>query len=109
ENAFMSTVNEGGLKNPYGLAAVAATGKHESRWDPEKLTRTWSDPSESGQPGTSGGTLSWRNERLAARNKFVSENGGPTPQNDAKFFLAENPDLIARLNAAKSPDEANNI
>jgi hypothetical protein len=45
KTAFMTTVKEG-VKNPYALAAIAATGKHESEWDPRKLTATWNDTSE---------------------------------------------------------------
>jgi hypothetical protein len=45
KTAFMTTVKQG-VKNPYALAAIAATGKHESEWDPRKLTATWKDTSE---------------------------------------------------------------
>ncbi len=33
---------------PYALAAVAATGNAESRFDPANANRTWSDPAASG-------------------------------------------------------------
>jgi hypothetical protein len=110
---FLKTVRDGGLTNPYGLAAVAATGKNESGFDPKRSVSTWSDPSQSGQAGTSGGILSWRNERLAKLQAFAQANGddpnAPSPETQGKYLLSEDPSLIARLQAAQSPAEAQDI
>lgn len=100
------------VTNPYGLAAVAATGRAESGWSPQNAARSWSDPSQSGQAGTAGGVMSWRAERLQnlrnyARSKGEDGNGSPSTQ--AEFFLNEDPNLIARLNSAQSPEEAANL
>ncbi|CAN7597888.1 hypothetical protein LJR234_004616 [Mesorhizobium amorphae] len=106
---FMDTV-KGKITNPNALAAVAATGKAESGFSPGNVFRSWSDPSESGQAGAAGGIMSWRAERLANMKKFAADNGGdpdrPSPQLQAAYFLQEDPSLIDRLNAAKSPAEA---
>ncbi len=107
ENKFLSTVKSEGLTNPNALAAVGAYGNAESKWSPNKVLASWSDPSESGQPGTSGGTLSWRGDRFNAMRNFVAQEGGDPVVAQAKFFMQENPALIQRLNAARSPDEAN--
>lgn len=113
QNQFIGTVRSGGLTNPYGLAAVAATGRAESSWDPSKVNAAWPDPSQSGQAGTAGGILSWRNERLANLRNFAQAHGEDpsniSPATQAKFFLQEDPTLIQRLNAAKSPQEAASI
>lgn len=110
---FMSTVKGAGLTNPFGLAAVAATGQRESGFDPRNATRTWSDPSESGQPGTSGGIMSWRGPRLQAMQQFAQQRGdrpdAPSVETQAMFFAQEDPQLIPRLNAAQSPEEAAQI
>lgn len=102
---FIETVRAGGLTNPYGLAAVAATGRAESGWSAGNANRTWSDPSESGQAGTAGGILSWRGPRYQA----LAATGDLSPEGQARFFLQENPQLIAQLNNAKSPEEAADI
>jgi hypothetical protein len=109
---FMSAVQSAGLTNPNGLAAVAATGRAESGWSPKNAGRTWSDPSESGQAGTAGGVMSWRAERLANLQRYAAskgEEGNGSPQTQAEFFMQEDPQLIARLNSAKSPEEAQQI
>lgn len=106
-NRFLSTVQSGGITNPFGLAAVAAYGSAESGWNPKNVYGSWSDPSESGQAGTSGGALSWRAERLANLRKFG--NGDMSPETQAKFFLNEDPSLVAKLNAAKTPEEAHTL
>lgn len=103
-DGFMNTV-KGTITNPYGLAAVAATGSAESGFSPENAGRTWSDPSESGQPGTAGGIMSWRGPRYAA----LAATGDLSPQGQAKFFLQEDPNLIAALNNAKSVEEAQTL
>jgi len=100
------------LTNPYGLAAVAAYGKAESGWSGENASRTWADPSESGQAGTSGGILSWRGPRLASLQSYAQskgEQGNGSPETQAQFFLQENPQVVQALNNAKSPQEANSI
>lgn len=101
-NQFIGTVKSGGLTNPFGLAAVAATGRAESGYAPGNVMRTWSDPSESGQPGTAGGILSWRGPRYAA----LRATGDLSPAGQAQFFLQEDPSLIATLQGAKSVEEA---
>lgn len=102
---FIDTVRSGGLTNPYGLAAVASTGRAESGWSAKNANRTWSDPSESGQPGTAGGILSWRGPRYQA----LAATGDLSPEGQAKFFLQENPKLIQALNNAKSVEEAQQL
>jgi len=109
---FINTVRGGGLTNPYGLSAVAAYGKAESGWSSDNANRTWADPSESGQAGTSGGILSWRGPRLASLQSYAAskgEQGNGSPQTQAEFFLQENPQVVQALNNAKSPQEANSI
>ena len=110
---FIKTVRDGGVTNPNALAAIAATGKHESGYDPKNAVSTWSDPSQSGQPGTSGGILSWRGPRLKAMQQFAQQNGdnpnAPSPETQAKFLLSENPQLIQQLQQAKSPQEAQQL
>jgi hypothetical protein len=110
---FLKTVRDGGLTNPYGLAAVASTGKHESGFDPKNVVGTWSDPSQSGAAGTAGGIMSWRGDRLAKLQAFAQQNGdnpqAPSPETQGKYLLAEDPSLIARLQAAQSPAEAQQI
>lgn len=111
-SGFMDTV-KGKITNPNALAAVAATGKAESGFSPGNAFRSWSDPSQSGQAGAAGGIMSWRAERLANMKKFAADNGGdpdrPSPQLQAAYFLQEDPGLIDRLNAAKSPAEAQQL
>lgn len=105
EGRFIGALRSGGLTNPYGLAAMAAYANAESRYSPSNITGTWSDPSERGQPGTSGGILSWRGSRL--QNMQAATRGASDPvEAQAKFALTENPDLTAALQNAKSPDEA---
>ncbi|WP_235777125.1 hypothetical protein [Rhizobium mesoamericanum] len=103
-NDFINTVKTG-VTNPYGLAAVAATGKAESGYAPGNVNRTWSDPSESGQPGTAGGIMSWRGPRYAA----LAATGDLSPAGQARFFLQEDPQLVTALNNAKSVEEAQNL
>lgn len=102
---FIDTVRSGGLTNPYGLAAVASTGKAESGWSAANANRTWSDPSESGKPGTAGGIMSWRGPRYQA----LAATGDLSPEGQARFFLQENPQLIQQLNNAKSIEEAQSL
>lgn len=111
-SGFMDTV-KGSITNPNALAAVAATGTAESQFSPKRVFSSWSDPSESGQAGTSGGIMSWRGPRFQAMRDFAAANGGdpnkPSPQLQAQFFLQEDPTLIAKLNAAKNPAEAQQL
>lgn len=111
ENTFVSTVKQAGLTNPVGLGAVAAYGKAESGFSPQNVNRTWSDPSESGQAGTSGGIMSWRAERLQGLQNFARERGenAPSVETQALYLAKEDPTLIPKLNAAKTPQEANQI
>ena len=100
------------ITNPYGLAAVAATGRAESGWSPQNASRSWSDPSQSGQAGTAGGILSWRADRLHNLQRYAAskgEQGNGSPATQAEFFLSEDPGLVDRLNAATSPQEAQNL
>jgi hypothetical protein len=113
-NRFMGVVQseKNGLTNPYGLAAVAAFGQRESNWSPSRVNATWNDRDESGRDGTSGGTLSWREDRLRNLERYASglgEKGRGSPETQARFFLQEDPRLIARLQNAKSSEEANEI
>lgn len=103
---FIGTLQQGGLTNPNGLGAVAAYAQHESRYSPSNITGSWSDPSESGQAGQSGGILSWRADRLKAMRDFTQGASDPVVA-QAKFTLAENPALIQSLQNARSPQEAN--
>lgn len=107
---FIKTVRDGGVTNPYALAAIAATGKRESGFDPKNAVSTWSDPSQSGQAGTAGGIMSWRGPRLQALQQFAQQNGddprAPSPETQAKFLLSEDPSLIQSLQQARSPQEA---
>ncbi|MBZ9654674.1 hypothetical protein [Phyllobacterium lublinensis] len=111
--AFIDTVKNSGLTNPYGLAAVASTGKHESGYSARNAYGNWADPSESGRQLTAGGVMSWNGPRYEAMKKFVADNGGdpnrPDPTLQAKFFINEDPSLIAKLQAAKSVEEAQTI
>lgn len=104
-NEFMGVIKQK-ITNPFGLAAVAATGSRESRYSPKNVNRTWSDPSVSGKAGTSGGIMSWRGSRLSAMQQFAKERGGATPAVQAEFFLQENPGLVDKLNNAKSAKDA---
>ncbi|MBO0125128.1 hypothetical protein [Agrobacterium sp. OT33] len=102
---FMDTIKAGGVNNPYALAAIAATGRAESGWSAANANRTWSDPSESGQPGRAGGIMSWRGPRYQA----LAATGDLSPQGQAKFFLNEDPGLIQKLNNARSLEEAQQL
>ncbi|KAA0121464.1 hypothetical protein CIW48_23555 [Methylobacterium sp. P1-11] len=105
---FISTLQQGGLTNPNGLGAVAAYAQHESRYNPSNITGSWSDPSESGQAGTSGGILSWRADRLANMRAFTRGAADPVAA-QANFLLQENPQLTQALQNAQSPQEANRL
>ncbi|MFF0919851.1 hypothetical protein ACFYE8_09105 [Rhizobium leguminosarum] len=121
-NGFMDTVKNGykqrdgstiQVTNPYGLAAIASTGQSESQFSTKRANSSWSDPSGSGKPGTSGGIMSWRNTRLQKLYNFAAQKGEDvgaiSPQTQAEFFLQEDPRLIARLNAAQSLEEAQRL
>lgn len=112
ENTVMQTFYAGGIKNPFALAVLASTAKHESGFSPANLARTWSDPSQSGHAGTSGGLFSFRNERLTALQDFAKANGeegNGSPATQAKYFMHESPDVITALDGAKSIEEAQAI
>lgn len=110
---FMGAVQTGGVTNPAALAAIAATGKHESSFAPQNAFGTWSDPSQSGQPGTSGGIMSWRGPRLEALQQFARQNGdnpnAPSPETQAQFLIQEDPSLIQKLQQVRSPQEAQQL
>lgn len=101
---FMGTIRDAGVTNPYALAAIAATGSHESGFSAANAARTWSDPSESGRPGTAGGIMSWNNDRLAAMQRFTGGDTSGAAQ--ARYFLQEDPALIEALQNAGSAQEA---
>jgi hypothetical protein len=103
QTSFLDTVKSGGLSNPYGLAAVAATGQAESGFSPQNAGRTWNDGANN-----AGGIMSWNGPRLANLQKFAGGSNG-TPQQQGQFFLQENPQLITALNNAKSVGEAQQI
>ncbi len=105
---FISTLQQGGLTNPNGLGAVAAYAQHESRYSPSNINGSWSDPSESGQAGQSGGILSWRADRLANMRAFTQGAADPVVA-QAKFLLAENPQLTQALQNAQSPEEGHRL
>lgn len=106
-DAFMNTVRAGGVTNPYALAAIASTGSRESGFKAGNASRTWNDPSQSGQAGTAGGIMSWRDDRLRKLNEF--SGGDLSPEMQAKFFLQEDPALIQALSGAKSIEEAQTL
>jgi hypothetical protein len=99
---FLDTVKSG-VTNPYGLAAVAATGKAESSFDPKLAGSSWNDGANN-----AGGIMSWNGPRLANLQKFAGGGNG-TPQQQGQFFLQENPALIAALNKAGSVEEAQHL
>lgn len=103
-SGFMDTVKTK-VGNPYALAAIAATGNAESKFSPGNVNSTWSDPSESGQAGRAGGIMSWRGGRYDA----MASKGDMSPAGQAKFFLNEDPQLIDKLNNAKSVEEAQSL
>lgn len=107
ETTFLGEVGKK-VTNPIGLAAVAATGQHESGFSADNINRTWNDPSRSGEPGQAGGAMSWRGPRLVAMQAATAGASNPAVA-QAQFFLNENPALIDALNAAKTPEEANGL
>jgi len=108
---FMDGVKEKGLTNPYGLAVVAGTGQVESGFSRNNLHRKWSDPSVSGQPGTSGLLMSWRDDRLKKALEYGKANGEdmPSPRTQGRFLADENPQMIQELQNAGSLLEAQKI
>ncbi|MDR6955980.1 hypothetical protein J2X65_005367 [Ancylobacter sp. 3268] len=112
-SGFMRTIQEEGVTNPNALAAIASTGHAESRFSPGNANGSWSDPSVSGQPGTAGGIMSWRGDRLNNLYSFAAQRGEQpgniSPQTQAAFFLAEDPQLIQRLQGAQSVQEAQGL
>lgn len=106
ETKFVDALKAGGLTNPYGLAAMAAYAGRESGYKGSNITGSWSDPSQSGQPGTSGGILSWRGDRFTNMQRMTAGASDPVAA-QAKYALVENPDLTLALQQAKSPEEAN--
>lgn len=113
ESRFIGGVRQAGLTNPVGLGAVAAYGRAESGFSPRNANRTWSDPSESGQAGQAGGIMSWRADRLRNLYSFAQQRGEQpgniSPETQAMFLAQEDPTLIPKLQAARTPEEANGI
>ena len=112
QTQFLDTVKGGydtgngqklAVTNPFGLAAIAATGKAESGWSPQNAGGTWADGKN-----PAGGIMSWNGPRLENLQKFAGGTNG-TPQQQAQFFLQENPGLIQKLNNAGSVEEAQNL
>jgi hypothetical protein len=108
QDRFLSTLRDGGLTNPNGLGAVAAYAQRESRYSPANITGSWSDPSQSGQAGTSGGILSWRADRLNNMRSFTAGAQDPVTA-QGQFFLQENPRLTQALQNARTPEEAHRL
>lgn len=113
ESRFIGGVKQAGLTNPVGLGAVAAYGRAESGFSPRNANRVWNDPSESGQAGQAGGIMSWRADRLRNLYSFAQERGEQpgniSPETQATFLAQEDPTLIPKLQAARTPEEANQI
>lgn len=103
-DGFMNAVKQK-VTNPNGLAAVAGTGMRESGFSAGNAFRSWDDV---GKPA--GGILSWRAERLNNLKRFAGSDDLKqiSPEMQGAFFVQENPNLIAQLNAAKDPGEAMN-
>lgn len=108
ETKFVGALKEGGLTNPYGLGALAAYASRESGYKGSNIAGSWSDPSESGAPGVSGGILSWRGDRFANMRRYTAGAQDPVVA-QAKYALVENPELTLALQRAKSPEEANGL
>ncbi|MBB2959839.1 hypothetical protein [Methylobacterium sp. R2-1] len=108
QTRFVDALKAGGLTNPNGLAAMAAYASRESGYKPGNIMGSWSDPSESGQPGTSGGILSWRGDRFANMRRLTAGAKDPVAA-QATFALTESPELTLALQNAKSPEEANQL
>ncbi len=111
-SGFMDAIKRR-VTNPNGLAAIAATGRAESAFNPKNAFGQWNDPSERGVAGQSGGIMSWRAERLQNLRNFAKANGDnpqrPSPATQAQFFLQEDPKLVEALNNAGSVEEAQRL
>lgn len=101
-NGFMDTVKTE-VQNPYALAVIASTGQRESAFSPGNTNRVWNDGKNN-----AGGIMSWNGPRLAALQKANGGKNG-TPEQQAQFFLKESPELIQKLNGAKSLEQAQQI
>jgi len=98
ESGFMTVIADK-VRNPFALAAIAATGQHESAFTAENASGTWKDGKR-----RAGGVMSWNGDRLAAMQKFTGDDKSPEAQ--AAFFLQEDPALMAALEKATSVEEA---
>ena len=105
---FLDSVRSGGLTNPFALAVVDAFAQQESTYARGNLARDWEDKSESGQPGRSGGIMSYRNERLQALRQFAGDRIND-PRAHGEFFVKERPAMIQQLQNARSLEEAHQI
>lgn len=107
-NQFVGTLQNNGVTNPYGLAAIESTAQHESSWLPQNAYGTWNDGKN-----PAGGIMSWNGDRLTKLQAFAQSQGEdpskPSPATQAKFLLQEDPGLIKKLNNAKSVEEAQSI
>ena len=103
-NTFLDTVKTG-VTNPYALAAISATGKHESGYG-DKAYSQWDDV---GKPA--GGIMSWRDDRLANLKNFAKTDDITKidAATQGKFFLQENPGMIDQLNKATTVADAQHI
>lgn len=101
-DGFMNTVRSK-VTNPNGLAAIAATGMRESGFSAGNAFREWNDGANN-----AGGIMSWNGSRLSSLKRFggAEDMKALSPEIQGQFFLQENPDLIAKLNAAESPSAA---
>lgn len=112
ERRTLETARAGGLTNPYALAVLGSFGQAESGFSPGNVLRTWSDPSVSGKPGTSGGLLSWRDKRyqnMVANGGTATRDPYAATEAQTRFFLKENPKLTAALQNAGSLEEAHEL
>lgn len=101
ETSFMNAVAVE-MKNPHALAVIAAYGQHESGFIAKNADGTWPDGKN-----RAGGILSWNGVRLTNMQNFTA--GDTSPEAQAAFFLQEDEELIEKLEASTSLEEANSI
>jgi hypothetical protein len=112
-NFLMKPVAEGGLGRTREQAAgEVASLRGESGSGMEGVSRTWNDPSASGQSGISGGVASWRNERFRALQSFAQSKGLDWRSHEAQqgFYrhemLGAYSGVNARIAGAQTAQEA---
>lgn len=101
-NAFVEGLKEGGVTNPYALAAALGHAQIESRFDTTAI----------GDKGTSFGSWQWRKERRDALTRFAKANNinADDPKLQGKFAAWEvlnGPERDKGLNNARNLQEAN--